>query len=1233
MATKQEIFKSTLTSKYETKKFVDFIREMITGVRILAPDKENKPYNTFSVFVKQYFHVGEYDDDEGNSIGIFAIELNRGESIERARTAQRSFVKTLLEKGGYSGALVAFYSEGLSVTWRFSFIRMDYEFGKGKIKESLTPAKRYSYLVGQGEPCHTAMDRLLPIFTNDDNAPTLDELEDAFSVETVTKEFFEKYKEKYFEMQEFLEENKDFAEESKRRGFTSEQFTKKLLSQIVFLYFVQKKGWLGVNAIPRVLMESEYKKAFFARGSKSRDLVGKLYVQNERGTYDLDMKQFRSLTVEEEEFFSSFVKGMPWGTGPKDFMRRIYDDCVKRDKNFFDDYLEPLFYTGLNKNRGDNAFFAPLHCRIPFLNGGLFEELDNYDWQNNDFAIPNEMFSNKDIKGRDADGILDIFDRYNFTMAEDEPMEREVAVDPEMLGKVFENLLEVKNRKSKGAFYTPREIVHYMSQESLINYLVTRTGIPEDDVRKLILYGEYFKDKDAEKTKKVPNKNGSGYHMELDKEKEFEIPASIFSYKDNVNRLQELDDLLANIKVVDPAVGSGAFPLGMLNEIVKARDTLTTYLTIEMHSYDKKVLFASGYIGSRNIYDLKSETIKNCIFACDIEPSATDIAKLRLWLSLVIEDELSDEKQDGGLMGQHSKPKQLPNLDCNIICGNSLIDSFEGIDLISNSDVLKNITGEHQENMMQSGVDKMIETLISLQDKLFYTKEHVEKIETKSQIQSIYDAIIEKQLAVNPELLQKYRESLIETSRPFVLWQLYFPKVFKENGGFDICIGNPPYIGEEGNKELFQAISKTNFGSKYYVGKMDFWYFFTSKGLELLCNGGGLSFIAPNNWMTTAGGKKMRKHIAEEGKILKFVNFNNVMIFESASQQTMIFLIQKKTQTSPYLLQYKAVGSRSLNSYELVKFLNSNDIGESYLSEFNPSNHLDGKEIQFLSAEILRIVNKIKEGERYYLTNDEVLNGIHPHHASVTKKMLDRLDNASVGDGIFVLKDDEVNELSLNDAENNLLQPYYDTENISRYYFNSNGNRKIIYTTSEFRDVSLMKDYPNIKAHLDKYVNVITSDNRPYGLHRARKKEFFDNPKIVSLRKCSVPTFSYIDVPAYVTAEWYMIMTSRIDMEYLTCLFNSELIKFWLLKTGKMQGSIYQIDKNPLINIPIAVPSAENMDRIKILCSQIRKIRISKAADISDIEKEIDSIIFDTYNFDKKDISYIEQIIRNWENK
>ena len=229
---------------------------------------------------------------------------------------QRNFVKTLIEKGGCAGAIVAFYTKEEPAKWRLSFIRMDYEFSKGKVTEKLTPAKRYSYLVGKGEPCHTAKQRLYPIFMDDNNNPGIDDLEEAFSVEKVTNEFFNLYKEKYIELKEYLESNEDFMNEANYRHFTSEQFAKKLMGQIVFLYFIQKKGWLGVDAFPIVMTEKQYKNAFFARGTKSREIVPKVYALQEDGTYRIVFSELQALSDEDEEFLAGIVKGKPWGSGP-----------------------------------------------------------------------------------------------------------------------------------------------------------------------------------------------------------------------------------------------------------------------------------------------------------------------------------------------------------------------------------------------------------------------------------------------------------------------------------------------------------------------------------------------------------------------------------------------------------------------------------------------------------------------------------------------------------------------------------------------------------------------------------------------------------------------------------------------------------------------------------------------------------------------------------------------------
>lgn len=905
MSRKSEIFENVLTQAYDNGVFTNFVQEFLNNVDLVAPTVYKKVYNNFSYYVDGYYHIGNYTGNDGNKIAVFSVALRKGDSVERARTMQRNFIKPLLQNSMCAGALVAFYTLEEPEKWRLSFIRLDYEFAKGKVMEKLTPARRYSYLVGKGEPCNTAKQRLFPIFNDDNNNPDIDDLEEAFSVEKVTNEFFQQYCEKYHQLREFLESNEDFIQEAQIRNFTSEQFAKKLLGQIVFLYFIQKKGWLGVDAIPVSMTEKEYKNAFFARGQKSRDIVGAVYEQQPNGTYRIVFEKLKDLSDEDEEFLAGIVKGKPWGTGPKDFMRKIFEGCVSVGKNYFDDYLEPLFYTGLNKNRGENGFYPALHRRIPFLNGGLFEQLDNYEWENNNFNIPNSIFSNVDEKGRNADGILDIFDRYNFTMNEDEPMEREVAIDPEMLGKVFENLLDVKDRKSKGAFYTPREIVHYMCQETLINHLTSKTGISEEAIRDFILYGEYLRDEDTVKTLKVVDENGKS-HYEIDKNKELLISEEILSFKSGVNRLKELDDLLANVKVADLAVGSGAFPLGMLNEIVKARQVLTEYLAIEMNGFQKK----SFYAYERKPYDLKVNTIKNCIFACDIEPSAVDIAKLRLWLSIVIDDEITEDVGNGDF-DAHSKPRQLPNLDCNIICGNSLIDEFKGNKLMTESVLLNNVSENSQQTIFQQGVDGMISKLIELQDKLFFAKEHNDKEEIKEEIQKIYDDIVLEQIGGDYELREAYFETQSEASKPFVLWQLYFPKVFRDNGGFDIVIGNPPYglLNKKQNQNT--SIMADAYELKYYKdstiyqpakgGMINVFRLFICKSFDLLRQDGHLSLIFPMAFMCDLSASNLRRYVLKENVIDYLEAFperdnENKRVFKSAKMSVCILGASKRKE-------------------------------------------------------------------------------------------------------------------------------------------------------------------------------------------------------------------------------------------------------------------------------------------------------------------------------------------------
>ena len=1211
MSRKSEIFENVLTQAYDNGVFTNFVQEFLNNVDLVAPTVYKKVYNNFSYYVDGYYHIGNYTGNDGNKIAVFSVALRKGDSVERARTMQRNFIKPLLQNSMCAGALVAFYTLEEPEKWRLSFIRLDYEFAKGKVMEKLTPARRYSYLVGKGEPCNTAKQRLFPIFNDDNNNPDIDDLEEAFSVEKVTNEFFQQYCEKYHQLREFLESNEDFIQEAQIRNFTSEQFAKKLLGQIVFLYFIQKKGWLGVDAIPVSMTEKEYKNAFFARGQKSRDIVGAVYEQQPNGTYRIVFEKLKDLSDEDEEFLAGIVKGKPWGTGPKDFMRKIFEGCVSVEKNYFDDYLEPLFYTGLNKNRGENGFYPALHRRIPFLNGGLFEQLDNYEWENNNFNIPNSIFSNVDEKGRNADGILDIFDRYNFTMNEDEPMEREVAIDPEMLGKVFENLLDVKDRKSKGAFYTPREIVHYMCQETLINHLTSKTGISEEAIRDFILYGEYLRDEDTVKTLKVVDENGKS-HYEIDKNKELLISEEILSFKSGVNRLKELDDLLANVKVADLAVGSGAFPLGMLNEIVKARQVLTEYLAIEMNGFQKK----SFYAYERKPYDLKVNTIKNCIFACDIEPSAVDIAKLRLWLSIVIDDEITEDVGNGDF-DAHSKPRQLPNLDCNIICGNSLIDEFKGNKLMTESVLLNNVSENSQQTIFQQGVDGMISKLIELQDKLFFAKEHNDKEEIKEEIQKIYDDIVLEQIGGDYELREAYFETQSEASKPFVLWQLYFPKVFRDNGGFDIVIGNPPYIqlqksiSEQGDEKLGDQYQKMEYET--FVKTGDIYCLFYEKGNNLLKTGGYLAFITSNKWMRAGYGKNLRNYFATHTNPTVLIDFAGQKIFETATVDVNILIFEKsenKGATKSCIIDRDCKNNLSVFVQQASNYISFQN-NESWVI-LSPLERSIKEKINTYGTPLSKWDIRINYGIKTGLNDAFIISGA---------------------------KKDELIAEDSKSAE--IIRPILRGRDIKRYEYTFADLWVILAKFGSYQ--YLEEKYPAIYHHLLQYEDKLknrgqcryTSSgkanvSKPYpGQHhwleldnnpRQEYLDDFSKQKIVWGNLCLSSQFALADEGMFVNAPSPMIVPGN---KYILAVLNSKLGDWYIRQLGVTRNGGY-FEYKPMFveKLPVPQISAEQQKPFICLAEQLLKSKTDNIANNA-IEHELDQLVFDLYGLSANEIEYI----------
>jgi adenine-specific DNA-methyltransferase len=1029
---------------------------------------------------KKIFKYGELTTNDNRQIDLYEVTLQDTKQVKLARVGIGALIKKLII--GNNAAFVNFrYQEIENRHWRFSFIAYDSFFEDGQVVSKETNPKRYTYVFGdEYETYRTAIDRFSELY-NATNI-TVKNIQDAFAVEAMSDEFFKEYREIHYQnFIRFLT-----GEEIQKKGskyqlvkvqeastflisvFNGDKkeardFCKKLLGQIVFLYFLQKKGWLGASNL-------EYQ------------------------------------------------------DGDKNFIQNFYKQAGEND-TFYPVWLSKLFYDTLNEKRDADDFKMPNgdNVKIPYLNGGLFEkESEKYDF----LVFPSDLFSS----------LFEFFNRFNFTIYENSPEEHTIAVDPEMLGHIFENLLE--DNKDKGAFYTPKEIVQYMTQESLIEYLATHIG---------------------------QNKKEGISTFVKQKNKEF--------LSDIV--LKQIDRLLDDVKVCDPAIGSGAFPMGLLQEIFMLKERIAFDLGFSVWSPAT----------------VKENIIQNSIYGVDIEKGAVDIAQLRFWLSLVVDED---------------KPKPLPNLAYKIVVGNSLVSKFgdEVIEIDWSTDTTKG--GLFGQELITEKIELLKK--ISETQKKFFSANNKEKDKLKKQIRKLKLDILGNQLAYMVETkgttldsnsakkpTKKQTEAWLETegwkravkeintlkknSKPFEHfdWKLDFPEILNplvnENAGFDIVIGNPPYIKEYTNKSVFNGFRN----SAYYQGKMDLWYGFACASIDLLKEKGVECFIAQNNWITSAGASIFRDNILTRTEIKLFTDFWNYKVFKSAGIQTMVYLLQKTSPKETYPLKYSVLNDDTIKESQLTDFLRF-ELEQKYASkhtlEFKPKNFID-KLITFNNPKINQVLKQILNNDFKYFKDDEVANGIHPHHDFINKKMKAILgESVEIGDGIFGLTERQLVALSLNEEEKKFVKRYYsDTKHFSKYYGEKIENKFIIYTTSEFKKPNSLNNYPNLKNHLDKFQEVITSDNKPYGLHRARKEDFFIGEKIAVQRKSpNEPVFTYLNFDSYLSAAFYVIKTNRFNTKYLTALLNSSLVKFWLRYKGKMQGDNFQVDKEPLVYIPIIEP-------------------------------------------------------------
>ncbi len=1066
--------------------------------------------------------------DDDCSLAVYTFEVNDNVLINRNRKGLREIAANPIDQSIIHGALAFYYSKNVS-DYRLTFIAKQTSFNEdGELIKTETAPKRYTFLLGENEPCRTAAERLFELISKKKTSSIkLADVIDAFSVERLNKEFFAGYKAQYSKFLKQLSDTKP-----------NRDYVKKLLGRLVFLQFLQKKGWMGVPA--------------------SRT---------------------------------------DWKGGDKNYLSHLIERYEGNDR-LLSDVLEVLFFNTLNDKREGDIADSRLgeNIKIPYLNGGLFEK-DNIDRLDIDF--PYSYFKE----------LMDFFAMYNFTIDENDPDDSEVGIDPEMLGHIFENLLE--DNKDKGAFYTPKEIVQYMCRQSVIQYLKKHTNSDfYPAIESLILY------------RKVNE---------------------IFQEKENALKIYTL---LKSIKVCDPAIGSGAFPMGVLNVLFHARQLLYGF-TQDKHTFSHA--------------EVKREIIQENIFGVDIEQGAVDIARLRFWLALVVDEDT---------------PQPLPNLDYKIVCGDSLLNRTSLDSPIMNvfteynrnkKDEDKITLNKYQAlihdylNTSNHTVKDRYKTLISeiksyfkteLEDKMrFYTRDEKKLIEKyfmylnlSSNMKTLFDdKKDENNLSPKAQKdLNKIRK-VIESKNQYANtvkydklyknafeWRYEFPSLLDDNGdfkGFDLVIGNPPYLRIQGIREVNPDFADELVERyKSATGSFDLYVTFVERGLQIVNSSGIVNYIMPIKWTNSAFGKGLRELVSN--KTSQIINFGAYQVFNAS------------TYTA---LQWFTPNSKELAYYELDRNLTTNEELGAYLNSLND--------------ESKAIIKSDKlDKETWVLTVGDsvsILNNLDLHKRRISD-IFDRIFcglQTSKDDVYFLYECNEKDGMVYGYSkylerniciERGLVKPLLKGEDVHRYEHLST-DRFVVFPykiengkANLYSEKELSELFPDGYAYLKECEEVLRGrekgrlKNDDYWFRYIYPKNLvlFDNEKLVAPDISMGGNFTYDSKGVfYQTTTVYGYLKKpeiKEGYKFWMALFNSRLFWWYLKNTGTVLANGFFRFKPDYVKpfpVPeIIPPYTEHL--ISTLCDYILFIK-GQNTNLSDLvsnklisdffEKIIDGCIYEIY--------------------
>ena len=969
------------------------------------------------------YYLGNIDTTDSYRIGLFQYNITKG-SVANKRVGLRNLVKSFINPtwGEFDAALVVFDSGDY---WRLSFIC--------DIKGEATSPKRYTYVFGSDDLLYrTPIERF---YFLKKKGVSFENLKTAFSVEALSDEFFDKYREQYADFIQYI---------------TGKRFVK-----------VGSKWEEKVLESPNAALMQ----AFDHNEKKIRDYVKKMMGR---------------IT------FLHFLQRKGWMCGDLNYMQNMFEKSAYKN-DYLDSVLEPLFFGILNTKPAEReALFADYGWDksllnewkdIPYLNGGLFER-DEEDEPESRF--PAEYFKR----------LFQFFSEYNFTIDENDPNDAEVGVDPEMLGKIFENLLE--DNKDKGAFYTPKEIVRYMCQESLIAYLETNTSVAKDKIRQFVLSPE-------EGVAGIPN-----------------------------NKKPKLLAALEEVKICDPAIGSGAFPMGLLNELLHCREVLSS------EHYDRA--------------EIKKSIIQNNIYGVDIEKGAVDIARLRFWLSIVVDEET---------------PSPLPNLDYKIMQGNSLIESFMGVDLskLTYEKQHKKDKGEillfdDEKNRQQKLVSQLLSSYYSCSD-------HDKKIRLRTEIAETINKQLEAQ-GYNPSILRELKNIDPSENNKFFLWHTWFSDVFNREGkeGFDIVIGNPPYV--QVKKGL---VEKQNYpySEGKDKGKQNLYKLFVELSYNLLITGGISSLIIQSSLMCDSSSQYTRELLLKNTNIVHVIEFPKIapnpngQLFKGALVATCILMFIKNKPLFDHSFRLSANNDlTTINQFDFAV------IPQNIPLQFYPK----GFCFPLIRKRDFPIIEKLNNGTLF---------------------LGEMLDVSSQGD---INLTSEKHCFSI--VKTNVKM--YRGCHVHRYYIDEDVEE---YVQAGYKD-NVVLDNVNHTFLVCQQISGM-SDKKRFNMALSKKDRcLFGN----SVNK--------------------LLLKPKYDSKVILCIINSMLIDWYFRKTSTNNHvNIYELEQIPIPEIGID----SQKELLGIINNIVSLKMSNPYHDTSVLEKQIDNIVYQLYGLTGDEIKIIEQSI------